>query len=134
MKQLHKEEFNKHNNKHNKKHKHILLILLAVLLAEHQYRQRQTKEQALKEADDAKKRANASKNQKIILHIKMSDHQIIDQRQNREQEVHVNKLSPIPPFPTSEPSGSRDNPESEHEPKGNPGRPSNKPPTERTAS
>ena len=33
MKQVHKEELNKHSDMHNKKHKHILLILLGVLLS-----------------------------------------------------------------------------------------------------
>ena len=63
MKQRHKEEINKHNNKHNNKHKHILLISLAVLLSLlniNRDKKGKKKEQALKEADGAKKRAKAS--------------------------------------------------------------------------
>ena len=43
-----------------------------------------------------------------------------------------NKLAPVPPFPDGgekASSGSRDNPESEHEAKRKPGRPSNTKPT-----
>ena len=64
----------------------------------------------------------------------MSNHQIIYHRQNREQEVHLKNYHQ-PPFPTSEEtSGSRDqpkydNPESEHEPNGKPGRPPNTQPS-----
>ena len=36
-----------------------------------------------------RKELTHQKNQNIILIMKMGDHQIIEQRQNREQEVHL---------------------------------------------
>ena len=95
--------------------------------AEHQYRQeRQKKEQALKEADDAKKRAKPS--DKSEHNTDHKNERSPDNRPQAKQRAggSPNKLAPIPPFPTGEQaSGSQDKSESKHEPKGNPGRPRN---------
>ena len=63
----------------------------------------------------------------------MSEHQTIEQKQKTgpSPKKNIDALPTVPPFPTGEKaSGSQDkpknnNPESEHEPKGNPGRPRN---------
>ena len=71
-----------------------------------------------------RKELTHQKNQNIILNIKMSEHQIIEQSQRAG--ASPKKLAPVPPFPTGEKaSGNQDNPESEHEPKGKPCRPRN---------
>ena len=94
MKQRRKEEFNKHNNKHNKKHKHILLILLTVLLnlLNINIEKKDNKKNKLRKMQPRpRKELKHQKNQNIILSIKMSERQIIEQSQNREQELHQRK-------------------------------------------
>ena len=92
----------------------------------------QQKEHALKEADDAKKRANTS--EKSEHNTEHKTERTPNNRAKPKQRAGASpKKSPgkLQPFPTGEPaSGSQDqpeydNPESNHEPKGDPGRPRN---------
>ena len=90
------------------------------------------KQQALKEADDAKKRANTS--EKSEHNTEHRNGRTPDNRSKAKQRAggSPKQLAPILPFPTGDQaSGSQDNPEPEHGPKGKQGRPSNKPPKEK---
>ena len=80
------------------------------------------------------KKLKHQKNQNVILNI---NDRTPDNRSKAKQKAgsSPNNLEPVPPFPTGETaSGSQDkpkydNPGSKHEPKGNPGRPSNTQPS-----
>ena len=93
------------------------------------------KEQALKEADDSKKGANTS--DKSEHNTDHKNERSPDNRAKAKQRAggSPQQFAPVPPFPDGggekASSGSQDNPESEHEPKGKQGRPSNTKPTNR---
>ena len=102
--------------------------------AENHYRQEnQKKDQAQKEAAEANKKAKAS--EKSEQNTDHKNERTPNNRAKAKQRAGASpKKSPgklLPPFPTGEPSsGSQDKPkydkpESEHEPKGKQGRPSN---------
>ena len=73
-----------------------------------------------------RKELKHQKHQNIIVNIK--NERSPDNRAKAKQRAggSPKQVAPVPPFPTGEQaSGSQDNPESKHEPKGNPGRPRN---------
>ena len=91
------------------------------------------KEKAENEAKAAQEQANESKRKEIAA--RKSEHNTEhkserspDTRAKAKQKADGSPtpLKTVPPYPTGErASGSKDNPESTHEPKGDPGRPSN---------
>ena len=102
--------------------------------AEHQYRQeKQQKEQAQKEAAEAKKRAKTAETSehKAVHKNERTPHNRAKPKQRAGAPPKKSPGKLLPPFPTGEKaSGNQDqptydNPESEHEPKGKPGRPRN---------
>ena len=90
------------------------------------------KEQALKEADDAKKRTKTSEKSEHNTDHKNERSPNNSGKAKQRAGGSPKKLPPAPPFPNGggeKASGNQDkpkydNPESKHEPKGNPGRPS----------
>ena len=88
---MHKEEFNKHNNKHNTKHNKTHVNTLEVLLNMLNKRIQIHLEKKSPKQNRQRNEQKQQKHQNIILIIKMGEHQIIEQRQNREQELHQRK-------------------------------------------
>ena len=79
---------------------------------------------AKKEAEEATKRAKAS--EKSEHNTEHKSERTPDTRAKAKQRAGGSPSKPVPPFPTGErASGSQDNPEYTHEPKGKPGRPAN---------
>ena len=79
---------------------------------------------AKKEAEEATKRAKAS--EKSEHNTEHKSERTPDTRAKAKQRAGGSPSKPVPPFPTGErASGSQDNPEYTHEPKGKPGRPTN---------